>query len=184
MKTSIRWLIPVALLQVLACSDSVEQPAETGSGGNSSGETTSSSASNGTGGTPEASSSASNGTGGGPETSSSASGDTGGGPVECDVEGIGAPPGTACTNEGEICDNPCSGCWSRCIDGVWVEQCNPCPDALPENGTSCEGHYGATRCSYRAACGTASADCDGATGLWVVEEDGDCDDEEYRLSCG
>ncbi|WP_433931527.1 hypothetical protein AB3662_44810 [Sorangium cellulosum] len=157
MKTSIGWLIPVALLQVLACSDPVEQPTETGSGGNSSGTTTSSSASNGTGGAAE--------------TSSSASGDTGGGPVACDHSGGGAQPGAACTNEDEICDSACSGCWSRCIDGVWVEECDPCPDALPESGTSCDGHDGVGPCNYDNECGTAIADCDGATGLWVVEGD-------------
>ncbi|AGP33250.1 hypothetical protein SCE1572_01255 [Sorangium cellulosum So0157-2] len=47
MKTLMRWLLPVALLQGLACSDAVEQPTGTGSGGDSSGGTTSSSASNG-----------------------------------------------------------------------------------------------------------------------------------------
>ncbi|WP_437676798.1 hypothetical protein [Sorangium sp. So ce131] len=161
MKTFTRWLIPVALLQVLACSDPVEQPTDTGSGGNSSGGTTSSSASNGTG------------TGGAPGTSSSASGDTGGGPVACDDLGGGAQPGAACTNEDEICDIACSGCWHRCIDGVWVEECNPCPDALPESGTSCEDYDGVGPCSYDNECGTAVAECDGATGLWVVEGD-DC----------
>ncbi|WP_438011729.1 hypothetical protein WME89_25665 [Sorangium sp. So ce321] len=167
MKTSIRWLIPVALLQVLACSDPVEQPTETGSGGDSSGGTTSSSASNGTGGAPE--------------TSSSASGDTGGGPVECD-QGYGAQPGAACTNEDEICDSACSGCWDRCIDGVWVAECDPCPDALPESGTSCEGYDGVGPCNYYVECGTAIADCDGATGLWVVEGD-DCGGEDWG-GCG
>ncbi|WP_437753524.1 hypothetical protein [Sorangium sp. So ce1389] len=157
MATSIRWLIPVALLQVLACADAVEQPAETGSGGNSSGGTTSSSASNGTGG----------------ETSSSASNGTGGGPVECDHFGGGAETGAACTIEDEICDSACSGCWHRCIEGVWVEQCDPCPDALPESGTSCEHYYGVGPCNYNTECGTAIADCDGPTGLWVVEGD-DC----------
>ncbi|WP_437618692.1 hypothetical protein [Sorangium sp. So ce1151] len=168
MKTSIRWLIPVALLQVLACSDPVDQPTGAGSGGNSSGGTTSSSASDGTGGAPE--------------TSSSASGDTGGGPVECVYLGGGAQSGAACTNEDEICDNACSGCWHRCIDGVWVEECDPCPDTLPESGTSCEGYQGVGPCNYYVECGTAIADCDGATGLWVVEGD-DCGEEAWG-GCG
>ncbi|WP_437738170.1 hypothetical protein [Sorangium sp. So ce1335] len=157
MNVILRCLIPVALFHMLACSDPVESPAGSGTGGNTSEDPSSSSASTSTGSAPD------------DPSSSSASTGAGSDPVAC-VQGEGAPPGSACANEGEQCDYACSSCSVVCTDGVWVEQCTECPDVLPEDGASCEGHYGVGPCSYEFDCGTQTATCDGATGLWVVDE--------------
>ncbi len=113
MKTLVRLLIPVALLQVLACSDSADPPSEDGSGGSSPDETVSSSASSGAGDTP----------------------------VACGL-GEGAPPGAACAEEGEHCDYACSSCWLTCTGGVWVEHCSDGSGGSGEGGSSDEGDCG------------------------------------------
>ncbi|WP_437293147.1 hypothetical protein [Sorangium sp. So ce426] len=160
MKTFVRWLIPLALLPVFACSDAVEQPSGGGSGGGTPDEPQSSSVSSGAGDTPE-------------ETTSSSASTGGDAPVACDFSGGGAPPGARCANEGELCDYACSPCSVTCTDGVWVEHCTACPDTAPENETDCSSYYGVGPCSYKRECGTVSATCDGPTGLWVVS----CGDE-------
>ncbi|WP_437521478.1 hypothetical protein WME79_29140 [Sorangium sp. So ce726] len=156
MKTFIRWLIPVALVPVFACSDAVEPPSGGGSGGSTPDETLSSSVSSGTGDTPE-------------ETTSSSASTGGNAPVACDSFGGGAPPGAPCAVEGESCDYACTSCGVVCTDGVWVERCTACPVVeVPENGTDCSAYYGVGPCSYKLECGTVSATCDGPTGLWEV----------------
>ncbi len=147
-----RWLVPLALLQVLACSSSVEQPSEGGSGGGGG-------SSNTTSGTTSGTTSTATGT---------ASTGAGGAPVECDL-GEGAPPGSPCAQEGEICDFAGSGCWVACTDGVWVEDCTECPAMLPEAGTDCSDYYGVGPCTYDLDCGSATATCDGPTLSWVVD---------------
>lgn len=155
MKTFIRWLIPVTLLPVFACSDAVEQPSDGGSGGGTPDDSPSTSISSGAGGTPE-------------ETTSSSASTGGDTPVACDSSGGGAPPGARCANEGELCDYACSPCSVTCSDGVWVEHCTACPSIEPENGTDCSAYYSVGPCRYERECGTVSAACDGPTGLWVV----------------
>ncbi|WP_438037889.1 hypothetical protein [Sorangium sp. So ce128] len=159
MKTFIRWLIPLALLPVFACTDAVEQPSGGGAGGGTPDETLSSSVSSGAGGTPEDTTSSS------ASTSASTGGDT---PVECDFSGGGAPPGARCAVEDQLCDYACSPCSVTCTDGVWVEHCTACPSLEPENGTDCSAYYSVGPCRYKRSCGTVSATCDGPTGSWVV----------------
>lgn len=174
----IRLLIPVALLQVLACSEAGDKPSTGGSGGSAPGETASSTSG---GGEPDPGDDpAEGGTGGSPPSASS---NAGGGPVRCSL-GEGAPPGAPCAVEGEQCDYACSPCWVTCTDGVWVEQCNPCPSRPPEDGTDCSDFAWVGPCTYTLECGTATATCDVRTGVWVVDGD-DCGEEgeDYEGGC-
>lgn len=171
-----RMLIPVVVLQMLACSDTVGEPSADGSGGNTPGETSSSSS--GGADTDPVEDPLEDGSAGGPsaaDTSSAWSG-AGGGPVACH-QGEGAPPGAPCAVEGESCDYACSPCWVTCTDGLWVEQCTTCPSEPPEDGADCSDFAWLEPCSYGLECGRVTASCDVMTGLWVVDK-GDCDEEE------
>jgi hypothetical protein len=158
-----RLLIPVALLQVLACSDAVEEPSAEGAGGSTPGETASSTSG---GAAPDSAEDPSEDGSGG--SNSSASSGAGVGPVACD-QGAGAPPGAACEVEGERCDYACSPCSVTCTDGIWVEHCKTCPSLPPKNGTDCSDFVWVEPCSYALECGTATATCDAMTGLWGVD---------------